>query len=390
MVKPFAFSHTPRILFGNGKIAELPAIARSYGNDILLVTGKNSFTNSKYGEYLLHTFEMAGISYHHVSIGWEPTPEMIDQTVILNKNNQINLVIAVGGGSALDAGKAISAMLNKTESILEYIEGVGTKEHPGTKVPFIAVPTTSGTGSEATKNAVISRIGQGGFKRSLRHDNLMPDYAIVDPELTLTCPPEVTAASGMDCFSQLMEAFLSEKSNPMTDALALDGLQYLKDSLIRAWKWGQDIEARTGMSYAALISGLCLANANLGAVHGFASSVGSLCNIPHGTVCGTLVAPTNKKTIEKLRNINNNATALNKYAVLGKLFIAAENKNNDWYINAFVDLLYEWTDLLKINRLGKYGITKSDLEPIASKTDSKQNPVKLDKSEFYQILEERL
>lgn len=144
MLKPFSFSQTPKIVFGSGKISELPSIARSYGNDILLVTGKNSFINSKHGEYLLHTFEMAGVRYQHVSIGWEPSPEMIDQTVILNKSNQINLVIAIGGGSALDAGKAISAMLNKTESVLEYIEGIGTKEHPGTKIPFVAVPTTWG------------------------------------------------------------------------------------------------------------------------------------------------------------------------------------------------------------------------------------------------------
>lgn len=164
MVKSFEFSRSPRILFGAGKIEEISGIAKSYGNDILLVTGKNSFLNSKHGEYLLHTFNLTGIHYHKLIVNAEPSVYMVDQAVIANKNNTIKCVIAVGGGSAIDAGKAISAMLYKTESVRDFLEGVGTKDHPGTKIPFIAVPTTSGTGTEATKNAVISEIGVHGFK----------------------------------------------------------------------------------------------------------------------------------------------------------------------------------------------------------------------------------
>jgi alcohol dehydrogenase class IV len=390
MVKPFVFARSPRIIFGTGKIAELPGIAKEFGNDILLVVGKSSFINSKHGDYLTHTFDLTGTRYHKIVINREPSPEMIDQAVIRIQPNKINLVIAVGGGSVIDAGKAISAMLNKKESVVNFLEGVGNMEHPGTKVPFIAVPTTAGTGSEATKNAVISHIGPLGFKRSLRHDNFTPDYAIVDPELTLNCPPDITAYSGMDCFTQLVESYVSEKANVITDALALDGLKYIKQSLYRAFRMGQDIEARTGMSYAALISGITLANANLGAVHGFASSIGGLFNIPHGVVCGTLMGATNRVTIEKLKQAGTNHAALIKYALLGKMFTEQENKTDDWYREAFLDTIEQWTETFALPRLSKFGVKQSDISKIAGSTDSKANPVKLEMDEYISILESRI
>ena len=165
------------------------------------------------------------IKFQKVVVNSEPSPELVDETVQKYSAEKIDVVVSIGGGSVIDAGKAISAMLNTSGSVREYLEVVGNKEHPGTKVPFIAVPTTSGTGSEATKNAVISKLGKDGFKRSLRHDNLVPDVALIDPELTLNCPPDITAAAGMDCFTQLAEAYLSGKSNDYTDALATRRLQ---------------------------------------------------------------------------------------------------------------------------------------------------------------------
>ncbi len=315
MVNSFQFSRLPLIYFGNGKISGLPEIIRRFGATIILVTGKRSFLDSDIARILLQELEQAGIKYHSALITGEPSPEIIDYTVKRLNKEPVNAVVAIGGGSVIDAGKAISAMMHTTGSLQDFLEGVGTKDYSGVKIPFIAVPTTSGTGSEATKNAVISRIGKNGFKRSLRHDNLVPDIALVDPGLTTSCPPEITAASGMDCFTQLTEAYLSDKSCEYTDALALEGIKAVKSSLTQAFVNGQDIEARTGMSFAALTSGICLANAGLGVVHGFASSIGGMYNIPHGLVCGTLMASSNEVIVARLRHKNNNLQALRKYSL---------------------------------------------------------------------------
>jgi alcohol dehydrogenase class IV len=389
MVKPFQFGRIPKIYFKNGMISQLPDIARLFGNKIILVLGKNSFIKSDNSEKFLHDFKKAGFEYHLVSIPGEPSPENIDNAVIQFNNVDIDLVIGIGGGSVIDAGKAISGMLYKPDSVMEYLEGVGAKEHPGTKIPFIAIPTTSGTGSEATKNAVISKIGENGFKKSLRHDNLVPDIAVIDPELTLHCPPEITAASGMDCFTQLTEAYLSDKSGEYTDALAMEGLKAVKSFLIRTYINGEDIEARTGMSFAALTSGICLANAGLGVVHGFASSIGGMYNIPHGIVCGTLMGVTNELNVRKLRSLSGGADALEKYVLLGKLFLGEMNKTDDFYVDGFIDFLHKLTAELNLPGLKKSGVNKIDIEQICKSTEGKNNPVRLDFDDLSEIITRR-
>ena len=390
MVKPFQFARKPKIYFKNGVISDLPGIARLYGNKIVLVTGKSSFINSPHAEKLFHDFEKAGIGYHIIAIPGEPSPDIIDQAVKRFNNEDINLVVGIGGGSVLDAGKAISAMMYKSESVMEYLEGVGNKEHPGTSLPYIAIPTTSGTGSEATKNAVISQIGKNGFKRSLRHDNFVPDIALVDPELTLQCPQDITAASGMDCFTQLIEAYLSDKSNEYTDALAMGGLKAIKTSLTRSYTNGEDIEARTGMSFAALTSGICLANAGLGVVHGFASSIGGLYNIPHGVVCGTLMASSNEINIRELRKKSTNPAALKKYALIGELFLDEKGKTDDYYIDGFIQYLHKLADELKLPGLKEYGLDEKDVELVCKITEIKNNPVKLALEDLTEIVSSRL
>jgi len=389
MIKSFQFARLPLIFFGIGKRSELPRIIKQFGTKIILVTRGSSFNDSETGMNMISMFDKTGLDHLDFFITSEPSPKMIDDAVVRCAGFKPEAVVAVGGGSVLDAGKAISAMIKTGGSVTEYLEGVGTRDHTGSKIPFIAVPTTSGTGSEATKNAVISRVGKDGFKRSLRHDNFVPDVALIDPELTTSCPPDLTAASGMDCFTQLTEAYLSDKSNQYTDALALEGLKTVKSSLLMSFKDGNDIPARTGMSFAALTSGICLANAGLGAVHGFASSIGGMYPIPHGVICGTLMAPANELNVKKLRKGYGNPDGLKKYALLGEVFLDKKGENEDYYIDGFVDHLRFLNDELRLPGLKKYGIRETDLEKICSTTDIKNNPVRLEVSDLMEILLER-
>ncbi len=246
------------------------------------------------------------------------------------------------------AGKAVSAMIPVEGSITDYLEGVGDREHPGTKIPFIAMPTTSGTGSEMTKNAVISEVGEHGFKKSLRHNNFIPEMAIIDPEMMLSCPAGLTAASGMDAFTQLLESYVSRQANPMTDALALQGLKQIKNYLLRAYLEGDNnLEARSGMALAAMFSGITLAHAGLGLVHGFASPLGAYFDIPHGVVCGTLMAPVFAYTIENLIDQPDHP-AIHKLVIVSKVFADFKYKTDIEYLQAFKEKLIHITNLLEV------------------------------------------
>jgi alcohol dehydrogenase class IV len=390
MVKPFQFSPVPKIIFKCGAISQLPSIIQQYGKEILLVTGRKSFLSTVISEKLFSDFKEKGIVMHIVTVDGEPSPRLIDNTVEKFRHQPIQLVVGAGGGSVLDAGKAIAAMMYRTDSVKVFLEGVGTNDHPGTKLPYIAIPTTSGTGSEATKNAVLSEVGPEGYKRSLRHDNFVPDIALVDPELTLNCPGEITAASGMDCFTQLVESWLSDKSGPYTDALALKGLEAIKNSLLKSYIDGNDIGARTGMSFAALTSGICLANAGLGAVHGFASSIGGIYNIPHGLICGTLMASGNEINIRELRKMDTGQPYLKKYALLGRLFSDESGKSDSYYTDSFIQFLHRLTSELNLPGLSGYGVEEKDVDYICRNTDIKNNPVKLTPEDLKDILRPRL
>jgi alcohol dehydrogenase class IV len=386
MVKRFQFSRLPEIHFKCGIIAGLPSFILPYGRKIILVTGKSSFLNSVVAGRLFNDLKKNGIEYSVLSVAGEPSPEIIDNAVLEFKNESARLVVGIGGGSVIDAGKAISAMIDKTESVVEFLEGVGTMEHQGTKLPYIAVPTTSGTGSEATKNAVISRIGVNGFKKSLRHENFVPDLALIDPELTLCCPKNITAASGMDCFTQLTEAYLSSKASEYTDALAIEGLKAIKTSLLKSYSDTEDLDARTGMSFAALTSGICLANAGLGVVHGFASTIGGMFDIPHGIICGTLMAKSNEINIRELRKKDVSSSALKKYAVLGKIFHGNTGRGDKYYIDSFIAFLYRLKSDLQLTGLRKSGLSEKNLRIICSETEIKNNPVKLAEEDLTEIL----
>lgn len=390
MVKPFRQARIPRILFRSGAISDLPAIAADFGKSLVLVTGARSFAASDRADHLRDQLSARGVEIHQVTVAGEPSPVVVDEAVNRLRGAGVSLVAGIGGGSVIDAGKAISAMMKADGSVTDYLEVVGNREHPGTKVPFIAVPTTSGTGSEATRNAVISHVAKDGFKRSLRHDNFVPDVALIDPELTLYCPPEITAAAGMDCFTQLAEAYLSTKASEFTDALALQGMVAIRRSLVRSFTDGDDINARSDMSFAALMSGICLANAGLGAVHGLAGTIGARFNIPHGAVCGTLMAAANEVNVRELRKMSNQDAALGKYANLGRIFADATGKNESYYIDFFIDYLRAVTYRLRLPLLGSFGLGKYDIPGIVSQSDAKNNPVKLSDDQLAEILLKRL
>jgi alcohol dehydrogenase class IV len=369
----------------------LPKKIKQFGNKVMLVTGASSFSESENGKKILkalkHDFELEIVKVHG-----EPSADLIDDVCKTFKNRTFDVIVSVGGGSAIDTGKAISAMLPVEGSIRLYLEGNPSGiPHPGLKIPFIAAPTTAGTGSEMTKNAVISQVGENGFKRSIRHDNFYPEVAIVDPELTLNCPANVTAASGLDAFTQLLEAYTSTQASTFSDLLAIEGLKHIERSLVKAYKNGNYLEARTDMAYAAMLSGIVLANAGLGAVHGFASSVGALFNIPHGIVCGTLIAATNRLNIEKLSNSNSSSSFyLRKYVEVGKMFCNENGKSDDYYLEEFLNLLEKLLSDLQIPKLSNYGVSSSYIDKIVVNTSIKNNPVKLDKDDLATILKARL
>ena len=362
---------------------------------MLFVTGETSLKSSDKWDQIVSELTRKSIGYSKISVAGEPSPLLIDDSVQKFRDKNIELVVAIGGGSVTDAGKAISAMIPKTDSIKKYLEGIGNKVHDGNKIPFIAIPTTSGTGSEATRNAVISEVGPDGFKKSLRHDNLIPNVAIIDPELMISCPPSITAACGMDVFIQLLEAYVSPKGNPITDALAFSGLKFMSKNLLKACSTeSTDVKVRTAMAYGSLISGITLANAGLGIVHGLASPIGGYFDIPHGVVCGTLLSEATKMNIKRLQdNKLIGRGVLRKYAQVGALIVDKNNIDEekiDDYCSILTDSLDNWTDQLELDRLGKYGIKMEDVDKIISKTGIKNNPVNLKTEDIREIIINRL
>jgi alcohol dehydrogenase class IV len=393
----FTFANTPNIIFETGSFKKLPDIISNYGENTLIVTGGSSLYKSGRFYELSGGLKEHSISFSTVKVTDEPSPDLIDETTDKYREENISTVIAIGGGSVMDTGKAISAMLTQEDSVMKYLEVVGEgKEHPGDKVPFIAVPTTSGTGSEATKNAVLSSVGEDGFKKSLRHDNFIPDIALLDPNLTTSCPASITAASGLDAVTQLLGSYISTNASPMTDSLALDALKYAGKSLIpAATDKGDNPQVRAGMAYASLISGITLANAGLGIVHGLASAVGGYFDIPHGVVCGTLLAEAAKLNIELLKE-NDDYFYLKKYAKAGA---ALSGKNSldinspqsvDQYSSLLVEILEDWTAKLNIPRLREYGVSKASLDKIAKKAGNKNNPIQLNNEQIKKLVQARL
>jgi alcohol dehydrogenase len=393
-ITDFSLSRLPRIEFGSGKLARLPAIVRSYGAHALLVTGAGSLKNSPYWPAVTDGFNAQGISWLHLTVPGEPSPQMVDEAVRALRTEAIDVVVGIGGGSALDAAKAIAGLLKPGNSVMDHLEGVGPElPYVGPATPFIAVPTTAGTGSEATKNAVLSVQGPDGFKKSFRDEQLVAEVALVDPDLLATCPPAVIAANGMDAFTQLLESFVSSRAAPLTDSLAWGGMKAARDGLLALHADAGNALARERMAYAALVSGITLAQVGLGSVHGLAAPLGAFFPIPHGVACGTLVAAATCINIEALRAREPSHPALEKYALVGQLLNKQGRMDQAAAHAALIDTLEDWTRELGIPRLAHYGVRTADIPRIVANSrgsSMKTNPVRLQDDEIAAILDARI
>lgn len=393
-ITDFSVSRLPRIEFGAGALARLPVIARQYGTRALLVTGSSSFKHSPFWETVTNGLAAQGISWTHLAIPGEPSPQMIDEAVHSQRGNPVDVVIGIGGGSALDAAKAIAGLLKPGNSVMDHLEGVGPElPYIGPATPFIAVPTTAGTGSEATKNAVLSVQGADGFKKSFRDEKLVAEVALVDPDLLVTCPPAVIAANGMDAFTQLLESYVSIRAAPLTDSLAWGGMKAARDGLLALYTDSNNAAARERMAYAALVSGITLAQVGLGSVHGLAAPLGAFFPIPHGVACGTLVASATRLNIDTLLAREPTHPALEKYAQAGRLLSKQGGLSLADARAALLDTLEAWTRTLSLPTLAHYGVTHADIPRIVANSrgsSMKTNPVMLTGSEIAAILEPRI
>ncbi|MBU0594112.1 MAG: iron-containing alcohol dehydrogenase [Gammaproteobacteria bacterium] len=395
MSEMFSIARLPRIDFGPGSIMKLPALLARYGKRVLLVTGGASFCATPYWAELSDTLRDQGFAWEIFRVNGEPSPQLVDDAVAVLRGSQFDVVLGIGGGSVLDAAKAIAGLLGSGNSVMDYLEGVGPElPYLGPSTPFIAVPTTAGTGSEATKNAVLSAHGPEGFKKSFRDEQLVPEYAVVDPDLLASCPPHLIAANGMDAFTQLLESFVSSKANPFTDALAWSGMEAVRDGLMAWYEGGEDAAmGREKMAYAALLSGITLAQVGLGAVHGLAAPLGAFFPIPHGVVCGTLLEAATRENIQVMEARDPANPALAKYARVGRLLRGKTHVDDVGARGVLLKVLGEWTERMGLPRLGEFGVNEADLPRIVANcrgSSMKTNPIVISDAEVGNILQARL
>ncbi|MCK4563533.1 MAG: iron-containing alcohol dehydrogenase [Verrucomicrobia bacterium] len=382
----FEFATAQRIVFGSGRLRELPSLIQGMGRRCALVTGGSAERIHP----VFQALKEAGANPAAFSIGGEPTTGRIATLAQQARELECDFVVAFGGGSVIDAGKAIAALLTNTRDLMDYLEVIG-KGEPLTEepAPCIAIPTTAGTGAEATRNAVLLST-EHQVKVSMRHPKMLPTVALVDPELTLSMPPEVTASTGLDAFIQLLEAFVSIKANPLTDGLCREGLKKVARALPRAYLHGDDLAAREEMALASLFGGLGLANAGLGAVHGFAGPIGGMFGAPHGLLCATLLPAVFEANIQALEDRAAESPALAKYREVARIVTGSKNAD-------LSDGLH-WINAVSMNMfvpgLEDFGIVEADFPAIVEKAKNassmKGNPILLTDEELTGILADSL
>jgi alcohol dehydrogenase class IV len=390
----FEVGRIPRIAFGAGRLATVPEIVARHGRRALIVTGARSFRATDRWPWLLDELARRDIEHRELRVAGEPSPDLVDEAVARFRDIAVDVVVGIGGGSAIDTAKAVAGLLRTGTSALDHLEVVGRGlPYPGPAVPLVAVPTTAGTGSEATRNAVLSQVGTNGFKRSFRDERLVAADAVVDPDLLAGAAPDVVAANGLDAITQLVESYVSPRSSPLTDALALSGVAAARDSFLAFWRdpgTGGDPAPRAGMAYAALVSGICLAHAGLGVSHGLAASLGAAVRIPHGAACGVTLVPGIAANVRALEARDPTSDALARYATLGRLVTRLPADAPPAVArDGLLETLDSWVRTVGLPGLGAYGLEPEQIPAIvvASRGSSmRTNPVELTDAELTEIL----
>ena len=376
------FATATRILFGPGVVREVAPAAKGMGRRALLAIG----CPAESAALLLEALKEEGIGCTSWAVHSEPSVAFVRQGVELARREQCDLVIGCGGGSAIDAGKAIAALLANGGELEDYLEVIGKGQllrRPS--VPCIAVATTAGTGSEVTRNAVLAA-REHRVKVSMRSPLMLPRLAVVDPELTLELPPAVTASTGLDALTQLIEPYVSIRANPLSDGFCLEGLRRVSRSLRRAYHFGHDITAREDMSLASLLGGLALANAGLGVVHGFAAPMGGMFDVPHGALCAALLPHAMAINLRASRARAPGSEMLGRYETVARLLTGEAGAAAEEAIEWVRQLCRE----LQIPPLSSYGIQERDVptlvEEASRASSTKANPIVLTRDELRQIL----
>jgi alcohol dehydrogenase class IV len=384
MLERFEFMTAGRIVFGSGALRELPNLVEPFGRRALVVTG----ADSRRAAPLFALLDEAHIAYHVFSVSGEPSVQTACDGTAQARQFEAQFVIGIGGGGALDAAKAIAALATNAGDPLDYLEVVG-KAQPliNAPLPYIAIPTTAGTGSEATRNAVLTAEAQR-VKVSLRSPLMLPRLALIDPTLTHSLPPHVTASSGLDALTQLIEPFVCRRANPITDALCREGMTNAAWALPRAYSDGNDAEAREAMAYASLFGGIALANAGLGVVHGFAAPIGGMFGAPHGTICACLLPYGVAANVRALR-AQNDSFARDRLMRFEEIALLLDAESPE--AEATVEALHALCARLNVPRLRDLGVQREAFAEIVQKAKAsnsmKANPVALSDFELHAILD---
>jgi alcohol dehydrogenase class IV len=382
----FEFATAGRVLFGPDTVEEIETIVRDLGKRVLIVRG----TNPDRSRALEAMLGAAKIDCFPFEIHGEPTIERIEEGVTQARQADADVVIGFGGGSVIDSAKAIAALVTNPGPILEYLEVIGKgKQLTVPSLPCVAIPTTAGTGAEVTRNSVLAS-QEHRVKVSLRSPYVLPRFAVVDPKLTRDLPPPVTASTGLDALTQLIEPYVCTRSNPITDGLCVEGMRRAARSLRRAYEAGEDISAREDMSLASLFGGFALANAGLGAVHGFAAPIGGMFRAPHGAVCAALLPHVMEINIWAIRQRAADNPVLGRYDSIAAILTGSGKATSTDAIQWITELCGE----LNVPGLRNHGIAETDIpslvEKAAKASSMKANPILLTTEELAEALHRAL